>query len=422
VDSGVSGRAGTYILGLVNRQNVTLEASANDQDQKAFLLAALAASGGLSSTGVANSLFEQERARLSSWGRAYLINALLDSGGKPQDEPVRILLNDLSAATIPSANGNHWEDQVASSKNSWMTSAATTALVALAVARTRPEHQLLAQSVRWLAIARSAQSWHTNIERAMGILAMTTYAVKTGELGSDYAYKVLLDNSEVLAGLVKPTGTPATGATQIPLSTLTPGKTSILAVQREFAKTGRLYYTVDLRYTTPAQNVESVNRGFAVSHTYTLLGRGSTPITSAKLGDTIVVTMTVIAPADRSYVTIEDLLPAGLEAIDARLKTADPSLQAKIDVERGTAAKRNAGGYMAPWLSWYYSPWQQVDTRDDRTVLKADRLPRGVHEYTYFARATTTGEFFVAPAHAEETYFPEVFGRSDSARFSVTAP
>jgi len=43
-----------------------------------------------------------------------------------------------------------------------------------------------------------------------------------------------------------------------------------------------------------------------------------------------------------------------------------------------------------------------------------------VYEYTYYARATTPGDFFVAPTHAEETYLPEVFGRSDSGRFSVS--
>ena len=53
-------------------------------------------------------------------------------------------------------------------------------------------------------------------------------------------------------------------------------------------------------------------------------------------------------------------------------------------------------------------------------MLKVDRLWKGVYEYTYYARATTTGDFFVAPAHAEEQFFPEVFGRSDSARFVVS--
>lgn len=57
--------------------------------------------------------------------------------------------------------------------------------------------------------------------------------------------------------------------------------------------------------------------------------------------------------------------------------------------------------------------------RDDRFTLFATELPRGVHEYVYYARATTTGEFFVAPATAQEGPFPEVFGRSDSGRFTV---
>jgi len=37
-----------------------------------------------------------------------------------------------------------------------------------------------------------------------------------------------------------------------------------------------------------------------------------------------------------------------------------------------------------------------------------------VYEYTYIARATTPGTFVVPPAKAEETYSPEVFGRSGS--------
>jgi uncharacterized protein YfaS (alpha-2-macroglobulin family) len=53
-------------------------------------------------------------------------------------------------------------------------------------------------------------------------------------------------------------------------------------------------------------------------------------------------------------------------------------------------------------------------------VLGATWLSKGVYEYVYYARATAPGDFFVAPAHAAETYFPEVFGRSDSSRFVVT--
>jgi alpha-2-macroglobulin len=118
---------------------------------------------------------------------------------------------------------------------------------------------------------------------------------------------------------------------------------------------------------------------------------------------------------------IEDLLPAGLEPVDARLKNVDPALKERLEADRVQAAQKQPGGaYFAPWYRWYYTPWQQVDMRDDRAVLYAGSISKGVYEYVYYARATTPGNFFVAPAHAEETYFPEVFGRSDSSRFVVT--
>ena len=44
-----------------------------------------------------------------------------------------------------------------------------------------------------------------------------------------------------------------------------------------------------------------------------------------------------------------------------------------------------------------------------------------MREYVFFARATTPGEYFATPAVAEEALFPEIFGRSDSTRFTVTS-
>ena len=104
-----------------------------------------------------------------------------------------------------------------------------------------------------------------------------------------------------------------------------------------------------------------------------------------------------------------------------RLETVSARLRARLDEDRRQARLAGAPSDSAPWYRWYYSPWDQADLRDDRLVLLADRLPRGVHEYVYYARATTPGNFFVSPARAQEAYFPEVFGRSDSGRFTVVA-
>ncbi|HEY8787114.1 MAG TPA: hypothetical protein VIN63_11615, partial [Candidatus Limnocylindria bacterium] len=420
VDTGVVRSSTAYVFSFVNRS--TDIAHPADINQKAFLLYALAAAGGRDAASVpARALFEQQRAQLGNWGRAYLLLALAESGATSDDAQVRALFDDLAGATIPSANGNHWEDAL-DKRGSFLTSTATTALATLAIARIRPEHALVPQTVRWLVIGRGANGWHSSIDRAMGVLALSSYAVSTGELAGDYSYAVQLDAKDVLSGLVKPNTTPTTATKSVPLATFKPGTTSILAFTRDYQKPGRLYYTLDLRYLTPAKGIDALNRGFAVSHQYTLLDAPTKPISAAKLGETVRVTVTVMVKSDHAYVVVEDPLPAGLEPVDARLKNVDPALKAQLDNELAQAAQRQFGGdaYFAPWYRWYYSPWHQVDLRDDRAVLSATWLSKGVYEYVYYARATAPGDFFVAPAHAEETYFPEVFGRSDSSRFVVT--
>lgn len=411
-------RANSYLYAYINRTADVLNPV--DPNQRAMMLAAIAAGSGEGGGAVTASraLFEQYRSQLSNWGRAYLILAMADSGVQKTDDQVRALLNDLAAATIPSANGNHWEDKPV--RGSFMTNTATTALVGLALARMQPEQPLFAQSVRWLVVARSAQGWTTPVERSIGVDSLTAYAVQTGELAGNFSYEVQLNDKKILSGLVKPGQPLKDAATSVALTDFEAGSTNIIAFLRDFDLPGRLYYALNLRYFTPAKEVEALNRGFAISHEYSLLDQPGVPITAAKLGDTVRVTVTVLAPADRHFVTVEDPLPAGLEPIDTRLQTVDPALKAQLEAERQKAAEAKQGGYIAPWFRWYWSPWQFTETRDDRTVLIASDLPRGVYEYTYYARATTPGTFFVAPAHAEETYFPETFGRSDSGSFVVS--
>lgn len=57
-----------------------------------------------------------------------------------------------------------------------------------------------------------------------------------------------------------------------------------------------------------------------------------------------------------------------------------------------------------------YSPFGHTDMRDNRVALFARFVAKGVYEYTYFARATTPGEFRLPPATASEQFFPEVWG------------
>ncbi|MCC6381278.1 MAG: alpha-2-macroglobulin, partial [Dehalococcoidia bacterium] len=256
-------------------------------------------------------------------------------------------------------------------------------------------------------------------DRAEALLALSDFAASTGELAGDFSYRVQAGERELLAGQFAPAKAVKKESQDVALTTFQKGTMTNIAFLRDFARPGRLYYTLNLRYLTPAKDVEAISRGIAVSHRYSALSDDSKAIGQAKVGEVVRVTVTVVAPAERDYVVVNDLLPAGLEPIDPQLKTTDPALAAKLQADR--AASRPADAlYYAPWFGWYWSPFDQVVTRDDRVTLRATKLPKGVHEFVYYARATTPGDFFVAPAHAEESFFPEVFGRSDSGRFGVT--
>ena len=395
-----------------------------DPNQHAFLLYALASASehvqdASELTGeqafAMRVIVNEHRADLTSWGRAYLLLGLIATGHEADHVDVRILLNDLTATTIASANGNHWEDKrIAGSMHN--SSVRPTALVLRALAEAAPNHPLIEETARWLAIARSAQRWKTNVERAQGMASLGAYAELTGETLGVYDYSVLVNTARVLAGdFDVPAGDYLDG-TEIALAELPLGEVSRVQFERETDAVGRMYYGLNLRYVTPARDIEALNRGFAVSHRYSLLDEPDKAIASASIGDVVRVTVTVVAPTDRVFAKVEDLLPAGLEPIDPQLNSVSPGLRERLQIDRWEARRRSAASYR-----WYYNPWDQVDLRDDRLVLRADLLPQGVHEYVYYARATTPGDFFVAPAHAEEAFFPEVFGRGDSGRFSVVA-
>ena len=399
-----------------------------DPNLHAFLLYALAkaaAQGGEvadlvgQQAEVMQTIVDEHRASFASWGRAYLVLGLLAAGHDPDHQSVRTLLNDITAHTIASANGNHWQDapRPGSMHNG---SVRATALVLRALTEAEPRHPLIEETARWLVHGRSADRWKSSVERAQGMASLGAFAELTGETRGVFDYQVLLNTRRLLEGHFDvPSGDYRDGAT-VAIGDLPLGEMSRVQFERPAGGPGRMYYALNLRYVTPAQGIEALNRGFAVSHRYSLLDDPDRAVTSAALGEVVRVQVTVVAPADRLFVRFDDFLPAGLEPIDPKLRIVSPSLREQLRADQRGAQSRAGPSYYAPWLAWYYNPWDQVDIRDDRVTLLAARLPEGVHEYVYYARATTPGDFFVAPAHAEETYFPEVFGRSDSSRFTVT--
>jgi uncharacterized protein YfaS (alpha-2-macroglobulin family) len=152
---------------------------------------------------------------------------------------------------------------------------------------------------------------------------------------------------------------------------------------------------------------------------------GDTPVDTVKAGDLVRVRLTIAAPSDLEFVQVEDFLPAGLEAVDASLKTTDPALvqRQQQELRQLLTLPANQGGGVATapprFCICVFNPFEHVEVRDDRVALFATSLKRGVHEYVYYARATTPGTYLMPPVVASESNFPDVFGRSDSGMLTV---
>jgi uncharacterized protein YfaS (alpha-2-macroglobulin family) len=324
------------------------------------------------------------------------------------DPRLTSLLSDLQTSAIASATGNHWEE-AAYSREVFSNSTAATAQVLQAFTRFQPEHPLVDGTVRWLMVARKDGHWESTHETALALLALTDFMIARKDVQASFDYSVDLNGSRKLEGNTR-SGSVQQGETiAIEMRELLQGELNTLAIARTPAgAAGRLYYTAHLRYFTPATEIEAASHGIGVSHQY-FAREGDEPVGEASLGDVVRVQVTLVAESDLNFLVLEDYLPAGLEPIDTSLKTT--SLQFRFEMlatrERAYRTSRR------------YSPFGHTDIRDNRVVLFARFVPKGVYEYSYFAQATTPGEFRVAPATAYEQYFPEVWGRSDGSVFRV---
>jgi uncharacterized protein YfaS (alpha-2-macroglobulin family) len=358
------------------------------------------------------ALFEQ-RAQLQIYGRAYLLMTLKALGG--EDTRERTLVGDLMGTAILHTADAHWEEGAI---DYWTMSSntRTTALALQALVRSDPGNFLVPNAVRYLMGLRDHGHWSTTQESAATLMALSEYIAQSGELEADYTYRAALDGRTLSEGAINRDNLDDPVSIVFGLAELKAGGSSQLALQRQAATSqtgkGRLYYTLRMRYYEDAASVQALDKGIGVQREYvavdtdTLSPTGQL-VTQAGLGDLVQVRLTLVVPEDMPYFAVEDMLPAGLEALDTSLKTVSDAAQSPDLSE--------AGEDRPYW--WYFS---QTEIRDNRVALFATDLPKGTYHYTYLARATTAGTFQTLPALAYRMYSPEVFGRSAGARFVVT--
>jgi alpha-2-macroglobulin len=182
------------------------------------------------------------------------------------------------------------------------------------------------------------------------------------------------------------------------------------------------FYSITVTEVPREVPVRPEGRGLVVERWYEAY-EGGRRVTEVNEGDLVRVRLRLTVPDDRSFVVLDDALPAGLEAVDLSLRTVGglpgPGAADSAGTEQPDADDSSLGWWYGSWDSGWWSPFEHREIRDDRVIWSARVLWRGTYNVTYVARATTPGVFVRPPAHAEEMYNPAVFGRSDGGTFTV---
>jgi uncharacterized protein YfaS (alpha-2-macroglobulin family) len=168
-----------------------------------------------------------------------------------------------------------------------------------------------------------------------------------------------------------------------------------------FSRTGqgRLYYTLAETYA-PAGFAKAAAEGLEIEKTVKPL-YGST----LRAGGRAVVTLTVRTKQDRTFVAVEDQLPAGFEIVD-------PSFAVEGEEDARALAEQGSRGD-------YWGNFQRSENYDDRIQVFADFLSAGEHKYSYLVQATTPGQYHWPATYVEQMYEPEVFGRTASQMVDI---
>lgn len=408
VDTNVMQRAENFLNTFLNAKYP--EQTYNIHNERAFTLFVLSEMGRDVQSRALN-LFEQ-RAQLDLYAQAFLMLALA-----PQNPArAKILADELAAAARVNDAYVTWSE---TKNDDWSmnTNTRTHAIVVMAMARVAPDHPLLPRAVKWLMQARQWRGrfahWETTQETAWAVMALTEWMVTTRELEGNYAYQVTFNNKVVGSGSVNAANVDQTRILRVAVQDTLQNLGNEIVVTRD-ATQGALYYSASLRRYADAETIPAVSRGIVVQRAYyavdpLTLNSTNRAIDAAALGEYVQVKLTISTLSGVRYFAVEDMLPAGFEAVDTTLKTSSDAAS-----DSGLRSAESTG-YDPYW--WY---WGHSEVRDDRVALFAEWLSRGTYEYTYLMRASVAGTFHALPARAYAMYEPTKLGQSAGSLFTIT--
>jgi len=409
VDENALQRAGTYLSGL--KYEITTDTAGAKLDEITFVQFMLARANTFDETTI-NSLYDG-RDRMSPSSKAllaYIINAI-----NPADARVRDLISNLEASAILTASSAHWETP---RENIFTTGSSiyTTSIIVYVLSQLDSANQVLFNAVRYLAAHRNTSGlWGLGHDNAWAMLALNEAMIGFGDLKADFTFNASLNDSPLTSGDVSGNQVLAPTNAQVPLEFLLPTLPNLLTIQRDEGL-GRLYYRAVLKVSRPVEDVKPIDAGMRIDRVYVAADckKNCPPLSTLQLGsnEPIAAHLTLVLPHDSYYVMVEDFIPAGMEILNRNLKTSQQAIDStKVEVQFD-----DKDPFADGWGWWLF---HEPQIRDDGILFSADYLPAGTYVLTYTLIPLQAGEYRVLPAHAWQSFFPEVQGTSAGAVFEI---
>jgi uncharacterized protein YfaS (alpha-2-macroglobulin family) len=417
VDENALQRAGTYLSGL--KPEITNDTDGAKLDEITFVQFVLTQANAFDEALVGRLYDTRDRLSPSSKALlAYILNKI-----NPADARGHDLVSNLESSAILTASGAHWETPA---ENIFITGSPiyTTSVVVFALAQLDSANPVVFNAVRYLAAHRNARGlWSIGHENAWAMMALNAAMVGFGDLKADFAFHVTLNGGPLASGDVSGNQVLAPTNAQVPLEFLSPTLPNLLTIQREEG-VGRLYYRAVLNVNRPVEDVKPIDEGMRVDRVYcssALSGapaqsKSCSPLSTLQLGSDKPVTaqLTLVLPHDSHYVMVEDFIPAGMEILNRSLRTSQQGIEETNASAQVQFDDRNP--FADGWGWWLF---HEPQIRDDGILFSADYLPAGTYVLTYTLIPLQAGEYRVLPAHAWESFFPEVQGTSAGAVFEI---
>lgn len=385
-------KAINWLQGAFNQQSVRAYAyNSRELDTARAYSTYVLARYGKNTDSVFNTLYAK-RTDLSQTATAYLLEAAHAANRKPemQKQLAQQLINKLIYAPTTA-----YVDEGVSMPWLHSNNVSATAHTLQALLQTNQPVDADFQMVSWLLTQLNAQGyWNDTNTSATVLRALQTYYAKREAQEPHFTATVKQGDTTVLTHLFE--GRSVEEKTmQLPFAQVyQQGREALFA----FAKqgTGTLYYSL-AQYYTPAAYAKPVDAGFQVTRSIsTLDGR---PVQKILTGERYKITVHIKNTATRSFVAVEDYIPAGFALVNTSLAT-ESATQAEL-------------------VSADNRMFNRVEQYEDRIYGFADELSAGDHTFSYLVTAIAAGTYTYPAAWVSQMYEPSVFGRNTTTTLSI---